>query len=309
MHGKHESGGFMKRLYKIAFAICLALSAMVGGLIFKRVSPKSDLVSSFCTLKSDAESFHFHAFSQQCDEQQTDYFACVKQFISQKKEAGLQAVRQEWRIDRKQLAQVLERQKRYVAHMRGDVKEGHLITVPRSFSGMRIKIKDMISDILNGNGIRNARVEVVSSHTSCPVIFFYDYTSDFDVLPHFILELPKGFERQNESFQRGNLEHELMHLVCGHGIAIYDLGCDLEERHTIARDYIFESSSFQKLRRAYEYEADLMPSLKHPEIASSVLCALNEVTLTDDGHPSTRKRKKMVMRVQRLGELESLKTI
>ncbi len=296
----------MHKWYWAVFAIPLTFFITGSSWFFRYTfSPHQDPVNSFCMLKPDADSQEFQAFvAQGLSSEQ-----CVKQFIAQKKDAAILAVHKEWQIDAEQWSTLFQRTDQYLAHMKGASKEGHLIHVPRTFKNTQGDLKLMISAIMSANGLVNGSIELVNSpHGGYPAIFFDDRTSSHDALPHFLLELPRGFEQESEIFQRGNLEHELTHMACGHSIAVHDVSTYLADRDRISRAEILSSESFQKWMRACEYEADLLPSLKTPETAHSLLCALDAVKITDDMHPSTRKRKKMVMRVKRLGELESPST-
>ena len=292
----------MKKWYWATFAIPLIFFMAGSSWFFRYMPSPQDPVRSFCMLKPNANSQEFQAFvAQGLSSEQ-----CVKQFIAQKKDAAMQAVQKEWQINAEQFVPLLQRTDHYLAHMKGALKEGHEIHVPRTFKNMQGDLKRMISDIMSAHGIVNGSIELVSSPPhGYPTIFFHDRTPSYDALPHFLLELPRGFEHEPEIFQRGNLEHELAHMACGHSIAVNDVSRYLADRDRIPREEILNSESFQKWMRACEYEADLLPSLKNTETAHSLLCALNAVKITDDAHPSTRKRKKMVMRVKRLGELES----
>ena len=259
--------------------------------------PDQTIIDALCALKADAPVHSFQTFLDTCAAHESSYTESVQQFIARKKEAAIHAVQKEWQIDAQQFQKLMEPTEQYQAYMQGDLKEGHIISCP---SKRYTHVKQYISDILTANGITNACVRVVTDcHILCPAIYFVDQKSN----PYFMLTVPRGFEHEPDYFQKGDLEHELTHLACCHPLSVHDVSNYLACRDGIDRRLILDSTSFQKWMRACEYEADLLPALNNPTTAENVLCALDDIKITDEVHPPTRKRKKMVMRVKRLGEL------
>lgn len=305
----------MNKWYGAALLIPLIFFVTGGSwFIIKMNVPKRDMVQQLCALKPSSERQHYLNFVRRCADQNLSYGGCVKQFITAKKDAAIAAVQNEWDLDTQKILELSKRTDQMLNYMHASEGDGIAISFASWLGAKKLRTKKIETDtlcrsiksILRENGVRNLMLEVlIDSRASYPTVYFHDITSNKFRIPHFLLELPEGFDLCDADFQRGNLEHELMHVACGHSIFVHDLSHYLAERDHIPRGEQVHSESIAKLMRAYEYEADLLPSLKHPQTAYNVLLALDSVKTTDEAHPPTRKRKKMVSRVMRLGQYAS----
>ena len=290
----------MFRWYWEARAFPLIFFSLFGGLVWHfSTAYRNDIVADFRALKSNADQRTYASFIKTCTDQNCTYGDVVKQFIVQKKSASIDAIQNEWKLSDDDIARLSERAQNMCAYMHGRKDEGITISYA-SWHRARKKndhsreiLSSTITTILQENGVRNLRLEVVlNSESYYPAVYFHDIKTDAPHVPHFILELPEGFDLEAPDFQCGNLEHELMHVACGHSIFVHDLSAYLSERYKINREKVVSCESIAKLMRACEYEADLLPSLKNPDVAQNMLLALDNVTTTDEAHPPTRKRKK-----------------
>lgn len=302
----------MKRHHSPILLIPVVLLAVAAGLFsIKSTTRKRDMLQELCALRPESERKHYIDFIQSCAEKNIFYGDCVNQFIDFKKNAAILALQKEWNLDEKDVQDLSVRTNNMLSYMRALEGGGIQISLSSWRGAKKLRAKKietdalctMLESILHENGVNNLKLElVIDSNIQYPIVYFHDVQSDNPDIPHFFLQLPEGFDATSTDFKRGNLEHELMHVARGHSIFVHDLSLYLSNRDHVSRKQVVCSQSIAKLMRACEYEADLLPSLKHPQIAHNVLLALESVHTIDESHPPTRKRKKMVSRVMRLGQ-------
>ena len=289
-----------KRLKKALFiTLFFSVGAALGAYAWYRAQPKRVQLTHWSSLKTNASDAQF-------DELVTSYHAnknstkdAVQAFISQKKEAGIKALQAEWRINDETLSILNTQSDALIARMKDSAHSRFDCKVSPKFK----RIAPIIQDILAQKGIHNASLRTVCGpRQSTPAIFFNHRVIGDNL--HFILELPPRFGYCDESFMRGILEHELTHMACGHSITTQGIVSHLTARDQISEDEIMESQSMQKWMRACEYEADLLPATRSKETAYALCDALNAIKLTDELHPPTRVRAKMLMRIARLHEAD-----
>ena len=248
-------------------------------------------------LKPDAPKKEYDAVITQCRKKNQSIEDLVRSFVHQKQDAAIYAVNHEWALSKEQLIKFQKNKQAVITHMKREDGE-NICQGPRRFQ----KVVAIVKAILAENGIHNIIIKIVTgAKESMPYIFYDDYLTN-STQAQFILSLPPYFASYDESIQRGVLEHELMHLKACHGKFTKELVHYLAERESCLEDQIMDSESMQKWMRACEYEADLMPAVKNSDITMQLICVLKRIKIMDELHPPTRKRIKMLKRVQRLHE-------
>ena len=288
-----------KRLKKALFiTLFFSVGAALAAYAWYRSQPKRVQLTHWCSLKTNASDAQFDEMVKSYHADQKNTSDAVQAFLAQKKEAGIKALQAEWRINDETLSSFNAQSDGLIAQMKDSAHSGCDCKVPAKFK----RIAPIIQDILTQKGIHNASLRTVCGpRQSTPAIFFNHRFGD---KLHFILELPPHFGYCDESFMRGTLEHELTHMACGHSIITQKIISYLADRDHISEDEIMDSQSMQKWMRACEYEADLLPAARNKETAYDVCEALKAVKLTDELHPPTRVRTKMLTRIARLHEAD-----
>ncbi len=255
-----------------------------------------------------------YAFVKMCGSEKRTVSQCVRSMMLDKKKRALQAIKDEWDISDEALDTVSKETERKVASLYRDTDQSSIyITFASAKKGVRLKnssackqIESLIRDIVQENGIKNVAIHVLLNVPhKYPIIYYYSGMSEYTSSLEFLLELPEGFEKQDIRFQRGNLEHELMHVACGHSVCVSLMSEHIAQRDCIDTGIINQSESFARLSRCYEYEADIYPTIKNKQTANSMLRALASVVTHDDFHPDIKKRKQLVANILRLGILEA----
>ena len=133
------------------------------------------------------------------------------------------------------------------------------------------EIKEMITSICNARGItEKITIGAINAPDALAAVSYNSKKHTYELY----LNLP-ALKETNEQLQRFVLEHELGgHLLHDHTLFASSIIRYLQMKHNTTSDNILNSASFQALKKAHEYEADLSSAIEDLTLAHCAKQAL-----------------------------------
>lgn len=289
----------------LLLCIVLFITASIWLSSWESVQLKRVVLSQWSRINPDAPNANFDALFYSFKTNNYAVTDGISYFIEGEKKAALKAIQNEWQLNTTTLTRLVSYADERIKKMN---KKSTGLMVWQTKKPKRA-IMPLVKKLLSENGIKQGALKIeVDAPIYYPNILFsdrpYQSRKNGTIDPYFILAIPRNFSYHNKQFQQGNLEHELMHMKCGHCITASHIIEYLSNRDKILDDEIMFTPSMKQWMRACEYEADLLSAAKSIEAADAVYAAVQGVTASDEWHPATPERLKMIARVKRFLESE-----